>query len=251
MERKVSFDDKPATKRVRTSLPPKLARRAKKSAARPSSSSSAATSRQVPFSSLSWAPVTLPSEAAGAGGSTETDFFDGLDENADDFMGLKEVEGVEVRYEEDGSGGKRVQFMMKEDQDGGKPEEVAMKGPRKGKDKGKGKGKGKADKAKAPLDSEEATDVAVLADDERSASYEGSGEPEINGKAQISQEMDEDEDEDEELDDEAIAGAFSGLDAADLMDLDGAEGAEEWLNDSFDGESGLQSKGMISRARAA
>lgn len=64
-------------------------------------------------STLAWRHVDLPSEVAAqasAGGpsTTDADFWLGLDADADDFMGLQEVEGVQVRNEEG-----RVRFEVK------------------------------------------------------------------------------------------------------------------------------------------
>jgi ATP-dependent RNA helicase DDX24/MAK5 len=53
--------------------------------------------------SLAWRPVPLPQEALASGGQSEADFFRGLNFDDDDYMGIKEVEGVEVVKKDDGT----------------------------------------------------------------------------------------------------------------------------------------------------
>lgn len=56
-----------------------------------------------PKAGLPWKPVPLPQEALASGGQSEADFFRGLDFDDDDYMGIKEVEGVQVVKGQDGS----------------------------------------------------------------------------------------------------------------------------------------------------
>lgn len=52
---------------------------------------------------LAWKPVPLPQEAIASGGQSEADFFRGLNFDDEDYMGIKEVEGVEVVKKSDGT----------------------------------------------------------------------------------------------------------------------------------------------------
>ena len=52
---------------------------------------------------LPWKPVPLPLEAVASGGQSDADFFQGLNFDDDDYMGIKEVEGVEVLKKDDGT----------------------------------------------------------------------------------------------------------------------------------------------------
>lgn len=67
------------------------------------SSQSAQEAHRVDAASLPWAAIPLPLEAQASGGQTESDFLQGLDFDDDDFMGLKEVEGVDVVRQDDGA----------------------------------------------------------------------------------------------------------------------------------------------------
>lgn len=53
-------------------------------------------------SSLRWSAVPLPLEASANAGQSDADFFQGFSYEDDDFMGLTEVEGVEVLHGKDG-----------------------------------------------------------------------------------------------------------------------------------------------------
>ncbi|MCO5599760.1 hypothetical protein L7F22_053867 [Adiantum nelumboides] len=67
--------------------------------------------QEIPSSSLAWSAVPLPLEATAQAGQTDADFFQGFSYDDADFMGLTEVEGVEVVRDKDGI----VKFVVEKD----------------------------------------------------------------------------------------------------------------------------------------
>ncbi|KAJ1602696.1 hypothetical protein NDA14_000210 [Ustilago hordei] len=95
------------------------AKRSKKSHNKPSSSSQPSTAKQerkaVDPTTLAWSAVHLPSEAqSGGAGLTESDYFHTLDWNDDDFMGLQEIDHVDVLQEERPDGSRTISFLASE-----------------------------------------------------------------------------------------------------------------------------------------
>lgn len=91
--------------------------------------------QEVPSSSLAWSAVPLPLEATAQAGQSDADFFQGFSYDDADFMGLTEVEGVEVVRDKDGI----LKFVIDKDEE---------------KDVRKGKGKAvdlKSRKSEVPL----------------------------------------------------------------------------------------------------
>ncbi|PWZ02785.1 P-loop containing nucleoside triphosphate hydrolase protein [Testicularia cyperi] len=94
-----------------------------KSSTKPSASTANNTSRastkpdesdksSVNPAKLAWSTVRLPSEAqAGGAGVTESDFFDSLNWDDDDFMGLQEIDDVGVIQETRSDGSKTTKFV--------------------------------------------------------------------------------------------------------------------------------------------
>ena len=85
-------------------------------AKRASSSKAATTSKEerktVDPTKLAWSTVHLPSEAqSGGAGVTESDFFDSLNWNDDDFMGLQEIDDVDVLQETRADGSRTISFL--------------------------------------------------------------------------------------------------------------------------------------------
>ncbi|CBQ67644.1 related to MAK5-ATP-dependent RNA helicase [Sporisorium reilianum SRZ2] len=86
------------------------------------SSSSAASSskhkqqrKSVDPTKLAWSTVHLPSEAqSGGAGVTESDFFNSLNWNDDDFMGLQEIDDVDVLQETRDDGSRTISFLASE-----------------------------------------------------------------------------------------------------------------------------------------
>ncbi|SNX81554.1 related to MAK5 - ATP-dependent RNA helicase [Melanopsichium pennsylvanicum] len=95
---------------------PILAKRAKQVSRNAASSSSAATLNQdrktVDPTKLAWSTVHLPSEAqSGGAGVTQSDFFNSLNWNDDDFMGLQEIDDVDVVQEQRADGSRTISFL--------------------------------------------------------------------------------------------------------------------------------------------
>lgn len=201
----------------------------KKSKSIPSSSSS--TSRKaVSHSNLGWQATQLPSQVLDKGGYTEHDFFHGLDQDDDDFMGLKEVEGVEVGYEDEGFGGKRIVFKVMDkdtqvarNQDSNDLEEQE----KKKKDKGK---KRKIDLEQLDLETEK-QEESVISQPKKSKKAKKS-EKKVDGKDQkVQSKEDEDEGEEErskDPDEDLLKDAF---------DQSRWQSLQDQLEESFDGES--------------
>ncbi|SPO20808.1 related to MAK5 - ATP-dependent RNA helicase [Ustilago trichophora] len=83
------------------------------------STSKAATQKEerktVDPTKLAWSTVHLPSEAqSGGAGVTESDFFDSLNWNDDDFMGLQEIDDVDVLQETRADGSRTISFLASE-----------------------------------------------------------------------------------------------------------------------------------------
>ncbi|SPO19889.1 related to MAK5 - ATP-dependent RNA helicase [Ustilago trichophora] len=80
------------------------------------STSKAATHKEerklVDPTKLAWSTVHLPFEAqSGGAGVTESDFFDSLNWNDDDFMGLQEIDDVDVLQETRADGSRTISFL--------------------------------------------------------------------------------------------------------------------------------------------
>ncbi|TKY90475.1 hypothetical protein EX895_000473 [Sporisorium graminicola] len=95
-------------------------KRAKQTVSRSTASSSEAASskpvrRSVDPTKLAWSTVRLPSEAqSGGAGVTESDFFDTLNWNDDDFMGLQEIDDVDILQETRDDGSRTISFLASE-----------------------------------------------------------------------------------------------------------------------------------------
>lgn len=199
----------------------------KKSKSIPSSSSS--TSRKpVSHSNLAWQATQLPSQVLDKGGYTEHDFFHGLDQDDDDFMGLKEVDGVEVGYEDEGFGGKRIVFKVmdqdtdqesKVDKDSNDPEEQE----KKKKDKGK---KRKVDLEQ--LDSETEKQKEPVVSQAKKSKKEKKSEKKVKGKHQeVQSKKDGEEEKSKDLEEDLLKDAF---------DQSRWQSLQDQLEESFDGE---------------
>ncbi|PWN54370.1 DEAD-domain-containing protein [Violaceomyces palustris] len=232
--------------------------KAKSKPSKPSGSSSSSrtdqskpTRKQVPHSSLAWSTVKLPTVSNSAGGTTEEDFFQGFDENDAGFMGLQEVEGVEVVYNDDQRGNRLVKFNVL-DQD---PLSVPLTPQSQAKGKGKGKGKeeevqdGEAEEelpfqdfgsdeqeeeiASQPVDTRgrlEEKDAAREEEGGNEEEEEEGEEEEEEGKAE-GKGAESDAEDDGEMDDAELAEAFSKAKSF-MMDQD--SDSEE--DDSFDSD---------------
>ncbi|KAJ1030409.1 hypothetical protein NDA16_001318 [Ustilago loliicola] len=93
-----------------------MSKRSKKNHTKAPSSSKAATQKQqrkvVDPTTLAWSTVHLPSEAqSGGAGVTESDFFNTLNWNDDDFMGLQEIDDVDVQQETRPDGSRTISFL--------------------------------------------------------------------------------------------------------------------------------------------
>ncbi|EST09865.1 Helicase, C-terminal [Kalmanozyma brasiliensis GHG001] len=92
---------------------------------RTASSSKAASRKQnrksVDPTKLAWSTVHLPSEAqSGGAGVTESDFFNTLNWNDDDFMGLQEIDDVDVVQESRDDGSRTISFLASDNKLKGK-----------------------------------------------------------------------------------------------------------------------------------
>lgn len=78
-------------------------------------------------SSLNWKAVDLPGEAAAMAGETDADFFKGFSAEDDDFLGLTELEGVQVVKDGDGN----VRLVHEQDAKGKRREQQQQKSTQK------------------------------------------------------------------------------------------------------------------------
>ena len=86
----------------------------------------AQASRQMEkHASLPWKAAPLPLEAVAGGGQSDADFFQGLNFDDDDYMGIREVEGVDVVKGEDGN----VQFVVEDKTDSRSTAKPTKKAP--------------------------------------------------------------------------------------------------------------------------
>ncbi|KAJ9476914.1 ATP-dependent RNA helicase MAK5 [Pseudozyma hubeiensis] len=85
------------------------------SSAKASSSTPQQERKTVDPTKLAWSTVHLPSEAqSGGAGVTESDFFDSLNWDDDDFMGLQEIDDVDVLQETRDDGSRTITFRASE-----------------------------------------------------------------------------------------------------------------------------------------
>lgn len=196
--------------------------------------------RKVDASSLPWAAIPLPLEAQASGGQTEADFLQGLDFDDDDFMGLKEVEGVDVVKQDDGA----MSFIVK----GSAVAAGAVVQPKKSKKVGgprdaEAQSSKKAKQTMGEMEDESAAALDRVEDgsDEKGSGGEGAvdGLPKIDWDNMLDGEESEEaagegEDGDEE---DQITGAGKGQWGNELdvdFNLLAARGEEDGL--AFDGE---------------
>lgn len=219
------------------------AKRAKKSDnSRPSSLSHASlqkTERKtVDPTKLAWSTVHLPSEAqSGGAGVTESDFFNSLDWNDDDFMGLQEIDDVEVLQESRGDGSRTITFLASETKLKNKQDNAAIASSTQKAPVKTAEAKLKANKkrpkkrtidevapnveidaAPAPMESQELTAVTKDSDEPDSDGYETAADVTLLPQEDTA-------DSDLDLDDNDLAEAFRNAHQLDLQD-DEADEAE-------------------------
>ncbi|UZJ56691.1 hypothetical protein CBS101457_006011 [Exobasidium rhododendri] len=129
---------------------------------------------------IPWKAVPLPQEAMASGGQSEADFYKGLDFDDDEFMGIKEVEGVDVVR---GVGG-TVSFVVNE---GLQPKSIA-----------KSAKKPAAKKRKIVDEQEEISDIEEEVEKPQEEAQEISEDGEALSDVIFEEDEDSAEDEDEE-----------------------------------------------------
>ncbi len=95
------------------------AKRTKKDPIKAASSSKISIAKEerktVDPNKLAWSTVHLPSEAqSGGAGVTESDFFNTLDWNDDNFMGLQEIDDIDVVQQTRDDGSRTITFLASE-----------------------------------------------------------------------------------------------------------------------------------------
>ena len=213
------------------------AKRAKKLHNRAPSSSKADTQQEerktVDPTKLAWSTVHLPSEAqSGGAGVTESYNFDALDWDDDDFMGLQEIEDVDVLQEVRQDGSRTISFLASDKKLKDKRKQALISSSRTTTAETPSKKKQKAKQAKkrsigeiASEDEEEAavapegnvhdasdTRDSVDAEEVESDAYETQADvtmpPTDNAVASV----------DSDLDDDDLAEAFRNAHQLDLQD---------------------------------
>ncbi|EPQ32421.1 uncharacterized protein PFL1_00617 [Pseudozyma flocculosa PF-1] len=266
---------RPVQKNTRNGKPNK----SKKAAAASSAATTATASpkkamRYVPHSSLAWSTVHVPTEAfSGGAGTTDSTFFHGFSFDDDDFMGLQEIEDVDVEFEKTKDGGKTIKFKAAEYSikgKGGKGKKKALveeqaeageagqsedeededlrQAPPAAKQSGKRKRTEAAqdvDDYISPFAAEEDAIAASASEDQAGNQDEEDGEADFDDDDPIDGEEadltpdEEDEDDvideeaDEELEDDDLAVAFSKAQSAGLA-LDGEGDDDEGDDGNFD-----------------
>lgn len=220
------------------------AKRVKKSHNKPSLSKAASTKeerRTVDPTKLAWSTVHLPSEAqSGGAGVTESDFFNSLNWDDDDFMGLQEIDDVDVLQETRDDGSRTISFKASDKKLKNKQKVAAASSPvavnasmpakqkRKQKQNQKQKQPTKRSFEEVLSDEElehaqetiedEVAQEAVFAAEEESAdesdAYETAADVTMAGSTAAANEADSD------LDDDDLAEAFRNAHQLDLQDDD-------------------------------
>ncbi|KAN0066208.1 ATP-dependent RNA helicase [Thecaphora frezii] len=249
---------------------------------RPSAASAAATNssvsapskkaaRYVPHSSLAWSSVHIPTEAiSGGAGTTDSTFFHNFSFDDDDFMGLQEVDDVDVEFELRKDGGRTIKFKTTEDklkkttkkgkrkqqdddqdahgedqdeQDGelSMPSQAVTKAAKRKRAEKEDNGDGSDEEQEeyvSPFGAEHEEDEGEEDEDSRSGDYdptEAQNDAETEGDA-LDQDLEadveaEDENDDQAMDDDDLAVAFSKAQSAGL---NLGEDDEEDGDDEFD-----------------
>ncbi|SYW81348.1 related to MAK5 - ATP-dependent RNA helicase [Ustilago bromivora] len=220
------------------------AKRSKKSHNKPSSSSQPSTAKQerkaVDPTTLAWSTVHLPSEAqSGGAGVTESDYFHTLDWNGDDFMGLQEIDHVDVLQEERPDGSRTISFLASEKmlKDKRKQKQGAASSTTASAAVEKQTQKRKAEKNKKRSIEEVLSDVepetiqgigtevghfTTQAEDESNDEYETAADVTMPAADDAVEDQDDDDDDsDLDLDDDDLAEALRNAHQLDLQDDQG------------------------------
>lgn len=192
--------------------------------------------KTVDPTSLAWSTVHLPSEAqAGGAGVTQSDFFNSLSWDDDDFMGLQEIDDVDVLQETRPDGSRTISFKaadkkIKNKQKKATPTAAPPVEPKK---ETKQKQKQKAKQAKKRSFDEVGSDAELEATpEEAEAVGETSFDVEEEEAGSDAYETANDltmlaaDDPDSDLDDEDLAAAFRNAHQLDLQDNDEDDDAE-------------------------
>lgn len=162
---------------------------------------------------LKWSTVHLPSEAqAGGAGVTQSDYFNSLNWDDDDFMGLQEIDDVQVVQETRSDGSKTTSFVTVDSKVKGSP--AVPEEPTKPKTVPR-----KAD-AKAEPKAKKRKIEAVAPEPEASEEVEDEAEQADTPDAAEADEAVSDEEPESDIDDEGLASAFRNAQDLDLDEED-------------------------------